>query len=164
MQIIACVVTQYRAGSGVEQQLGRVEPVPLVWSPGAVHAPAIHQTSTNAWPQWQRTAPNAFLRCRHTKARGLSLTRSVKQAQVHGRGMGRGQRELDGAMTELSTEHRAVARLQGQCTGQGSAGGHVTGCITMHDSGGKSRQRDCGRCCHGSGSVGPAELHTPLPP
>ena len=164
MQVVAGIAAQHRTGGRVKQQFGGVEPMPLVRGPGTMHTPAIHQTSPNARPQRQGAAPDAVLRFRHAQAQGLLLTGSVKEAKVHGRGMGRGQRELDGATTELSTEQRAVARLQGQCTGQGSAGGHVTGCITMHDSGGKSRQRDCGRCCHGSSSVGPAELHIPLPP
>ena len=164
VQVVAAVAAQHSPGSRVEQQLGRVEPVALVRGPGTVHAPAVHQACTNARPQRQRAAPDAALWLRQAQAGCLVLARGVKQAQLHRRGVGRGQGKLNGIAAKLGAQQAAMARTQGRRSRQVSVGCHASGCSTMHASGGKSRQRDCARCCQGSASVAPGALGRPLPP
>ena len=89
------------------------------------------------------------------------LAGGVKQAQLNRRRMGRGQGKLNGIAAQLGAQQAAMARTQGRRSRQGC---HASGCSTMHASGGKSRQRDCARCCQGSASVAPGALGRPLPP
>ena len=150
------VLAQHLARIGVEQQLGRVEALPLRRCPGAVHAVAIDQaglgTGQQAMPQAVAVA--------ELEAGSLVRAAVVEQAQLHGLRVGRGQAKVDAVGLQAGAQAAAVSGEQGR--------GHQTLArvrIRIRvDSGGSVRRSDWGWWWAGNSSVCVRPLATPLPP
>jgi len=71
-------------GIGVQQQFTVVKAMPVVGSPRAMRAQAVHQAGLRAW---QVTVPDINGMARERQARQFVLAVGVEQAQLHGFGV-----------------------------------------------------------------------------
>ena len=96
----------------VEQQLGRVEAMPLVWPPGAVRAQAVQQAG---FGPGQIAVPHVTASARQAQPCRLLLAGAVEQAQIDGLGMGREHREVETVTIPVRTHRPGATRLDHRC-------------------------------------------------
>ncbi len=95
-------------GIGIQQQLGRVEAVPLLRRPGAVHPVAVDLAGTDAG---QIAEPDAALHVGQVQPGQFALAIRVVQAQFDARRVFREQREVSAFTVEVRP-HRVGAPLR----------------------------------------------------
>jgi hypothetical protein len=93
-QIAPVIATHDFARVRVQQQLGRIESLPIVWCPEAVHAIAVDQPRL---PARQQPVPDPIGARGQPKALLFVLPGPIEKAELDSLGVRRNQREVDPA-------------------------------------------------------------------
>ena len=158
VDVLPGVFAQDLRRARIEQELVRIEALALRRVPGAMHAPAVDQVRCCAG---QQRSPDTVYRCGHLQTLDFSVACGIKQTQVHGLRVRRGQCKSHAAIDYRCAQcRRAVQRPKHRV----HHAGIKPGSSTKHDSGGKCKTSDCPCPCAHCASACRLWLPIPLPP